>query len=548
MIEIPMRIGDTQHALRAYMSLYRTPFLGLKEYITNAAEAGLRNYEMEPSVGNHSNISITVNKKQGILIVQDGGRGISSDQMKQLPQNIHNSMKRTLLTPGEKAIGILGFGSAQANQVEFYSIVPELEDAVNYLCIDKSLENARFDQLDRRRLKHGGSFEQGTRIVLSGFGQRRKNSEAVIDAYFSASKLIPLLSETYGPLIRRGLVDIIVTYESGTRSKILKVEPPKYEGQLICDEKITLEGITLKNGAKGPGHIHLFLFVNPRGKIEKVGHYNWGVRVSSSIASSLMQLSKHTWESGRMTGEVYEDILKLTEQRDAVEIVDDTGNLEKVIDELLGVEPYLNIQTQKIKQQQDKHALDTVMRQMLKAFEAVFDDMEQAGAWVRGRQSDQTRNVSPTGAIGYPETSRPREPRSPKPEPPVPSPGGGFPLLTDNPLGDKEPVRPGRRSASFYNYDISPFRVEEEKLRSSLDKNLHIIRINSAHLEYIDAENTSEKARDRHLAFLIAKERAQEIFERMVEENTALPTDYRLLTEIAAEAYYRAIKLMDIQE
>ncbi len=302
---------------------------------------------------------------------------------------------------------------------------------------------------------------------------------------------------------------------------------------------ILIPDVIGKDEKKTEGQEHIYLFTNPKGKTEKVSHYNWGVRVSSSIGS-IVELSKKTWESGRLGGEVNEDILKLNQERTSIARQRCPQNLEKLIDELLVREPYINMNVQKYKLQQEKHELDLVMGKLLQAFDAVYEDIEQSLTWVKGKEgTDEKRKVSKTEGKGT--TIMDGEGQGSK--------KSGRPLFKDDPLSGKEiPVRRAKRSASLYNFSIQPFDLQEKELRSILDRDLHTIKINEEHPEYIDAKETSDKARDRYLAFLIAKERAQEIFERRVNENTAIGSDYRLLTEIIVEGYNRAIKLMDLQE
>ena len=84
MIEVPV-VLDQVSGLKAIQSLYTRPLLGFKEYISNSLDA---------AVNNNVNVSVTIDKRRGIIVVQDDARGIPWEQMQLLPGRIGNSFKK----------------------------------------------------------------------------------------------------------------------------------------------------------------------------------------------------------------------------------------------------------------------------------------------------------------------------------------------------------------------------------------------------------------------------------------------------------------------
>ena len=533
MIEVPV-VLDQVSGLKAIQSLYTRPLLGFKEYISNSLDA---------AVNNNVNVSVTIDKRRGIIVVQDDARGIPWEQMQLLPGRIGNSFKKTDQgTIGSKAFGLLGFGSAKVQKVELYSVIPSNPDQVSYLELTTENPNlARIDVSDKSLLKYG-PLDHGTQVVLSGL------EKDIIETYYVPNKLIPLLSATFSPSLRKGKANILVTYKaSGSGSKSTQVEPVNYNGELVVEDSILLR-VLFREEIEGTerikeieGTVGLYLFVNPKGTSERVGHFNHGVRVVPSIAS-YDQLSKNPWGLGKLSGEIDEDFLRLNPNREGLDqsLSFNGVNLETFIDCLLQREPELNSHIQKLKSQREKHDQDMFMRKLLAAMDLSYRDMEENPIWARGGKRDPVKTVSPAKESGHviPEGPGPGHPGVP-----------GRTTYIENPHGTARHVTPAKRPASLYNWSFEDFPMEEQGLRSMLDESIHNIKINQSHPEFLASKDTGkEVVHTRYIAFQVAKEMARVAFEARIKEETVLPNDYHLLTEMTSDLYHRAIKLMDIQE
>jgi anti-sigma regulatory factor (Ser/Thr protein kinase) len=104
--KIRLRIGNLGKAVLITGQAYQDPKDALNEFVSNAAdeyaEAGRR--------GERIRVVLRRRGRYPVIVVDDGGRGMDSERLRQLARNLFESTKvadpRTL---GEKGIGILAF-------------------------------------------------------------------------------------------------------------------------------------------------------------------------------------------------------------------------------------------------------------------------------------------------------------------------------------------------------------------------------------------------------------------------------------------------------
>ena len=101
-----MRIGNVAKAVLVTGQAYQDPKDALNEFVSNAADE----YVEADRRGERIRIVLRRRGRQPVIAVDDRGRGMSPDRLREVARNLFESAKagdnRTL---GEKAIGILAF-------------------------------------------------------------------------------------------------------------------------------------------------------------------------------------------------------------------------------------------------------------------------------------------------------------------------------------------------------------------------------------------------------------------------------------------------------
>jgi len=523
--KIKYEIADPSFVIKQIQQLYSNPQLAFKEYVTNSLDNGARD------------IDIFVSKTNNLIIVQDNGIGMSYQELKTLPSRIGSSSKRDIQEArGEKGFGLLGYPTVGAKQCQVYS-KKQGEDSktYNYLRMSLNDNDAFADQLTANSFNSliGGEFENGTRVYLNGI------SEEVINRFFTPSSIKAFIGEIYAPALRNDEIRLRVGY-AGKRTKLIDIVAPVYPGEKVLDTSIEID--TKKEGKPIKGKIDLYLFVNPKGTNEKVGLYNKGVKVYNSI-SSLDELSEMPWSSGKLTGDINEKFMSLTPSREAV--IRTSKRYFDFINAVKDQEEYLNEEVGRLKSDYNKHQHEDFAVNFLRTIDAIFRDMRNTRpTFVRGMEGDNLKKVIDEQANGG-STHFGTE----STEDPIIK---GRTTVKEDENGKDAFVRRARKIiSSFYQPKFDNFEVEKEHIRSELDEEFGIVRINTGHPEYLKKEkDKNEKLLKRHIAFLLSKEVAYGEFKRMIKEikNVDPVNEAHNLTEIIAEIYTKGTEIEGIDK
>jgi len=104
--QVRLRIGNLAKAVLVTGQVYRDPKDALNEFVSNAADE----YAQSGQRGERIRIVMRRKGKRPMIAIDDVGRGMSVDRLRDVARNLFESTKagddRTL---GEKAIGMLGF-------------------------------------------------------------------------------------------------------------------------------------------------------------------------------------------------------------------------------------------------------------------------------------------------------------------------------------------------------------------------------------------------------------------------------------------------------
>jgi len=527
---VPYGIGDVPFMISQVQRLYSDPHKAFKEYITNAFDSKMGDKTLT--------IVVYIDRNKGILLVQDDGKGMSAEFLASLPRRPGSSIKRGLEgVIGEKGLGILSFPSVGARACKVYSKPHNsTEDYFNYLLMtDDPSKHPWVDQITPDKLISDGAgnvFPHGTRIIMSGVPKE------TIDRYFTPAKIEDVVSNIFAPLLRQGEVVVRVGY-IGRTTKTNQVEPPKYKGELVLDERGVEVDFKDKEGRHKKGLIDFLLFVNPTGNVERVGLYNRGVMVMENLAN-LSELSHLPWLSGKLNGEINQTFLELTPSREAP--VRDHMRYPIFLRTLRLREGDLNMEVERLHQNQRKNAQQDWATKCLSTINAVWKNyLEEHSVLILGRKGDLEKKVSivtPKGANGRVGGERDEKVKIP-----------GRDHVVESIDGEKKPVRDGveREVEISQNYRpvFEDFYQENEKtLRSILDPAFGVIRINIGHEDYQRSEGKDLKVLRRYIAHLLCKEIAFGEVSKLMKDNSPVPGNnehLHLLTEMQVEFFQRCI-------
>ncbi len=521
--QVPLEIKDQMFVIDQLNFLYPHPQSAFKEYITNAIDNA---YPCKAT-----RIDVYVDKNAGCIYIIDDGIGMTLDELANIPRSIGYSSKRGIdYMRGEKAFGMLAYPSVGANRIQVFSRKNDYtEDLYNYLRMDKGERLVTVEEISPSFLPLH-EFDHGTCIALHGISPEK------IDRYFTPTFIKQLIANTFSPLLREGVIESSVGWKS-QRPRMLEVLAPEYRGEQILDDVIEISYMG-KGKVEKKGIIELLLYVNPKGTNEKVSYFNKGVRVMDSIGK-LDELSELPWKSGKLNGEINENFLTLIPSRESP--IREGSRYAIFIQSLTEKENELNQSINKLKEESSKSEYLEFGNYLLRLMDGVYRELqENFSVLVRGKKGDLEELVTPLkqsgGLTTIGEGSRESETKKP-----------GRDSLEKNPQGKSFPVKRARKVLSkHYKPSFERFNVEEEHMRSRLDEEYGLIRINVDHSEFVNsAEKKDKKIGQRYIASLFAKEVVQGEFNRNFKDGFLNPTDpnhIHLMTEVFMGMYQGIIR------
>ena len=271
--KVKLRIGSVANAVLVTGQAYQDPNDALNEFVSNAADEYVER-------GEAGRIRIVL-KRRGrypTIAVDDDGRGMSADRLREVARNLFKSVKvgneRTL---GEKAIGLLAFQQLGRRM----DIVSRAEGSTETWCLalERGSATARLEP-ERRRARPS----PGTTVFL-----REVDREVL--RMLTQRKIVDYLRRRRGEALERGMYEIEVV--EGRSAEL--VSPDEPDGVKVP--------LRTQHTLWGP--IELSLYVAPpdgaRRQVAVVG------RAGTTIIDDLTELEELAvapWSSGQVSGRI----------------------------------------------------------------------------------------------------------------------------------------------------------------------------------------------------------------------------------------------------
>ena len=467
--KVRLRIGNLAKAVLVSGQAYQDPKDALNEFVSNAAdeyaEAGRR--------GERITLVLRRKGRHPLIAVDDGGRGMSPDRLRQVAKSLFESSKagdaRTL---GEKAIGILAFQQL-GGRCDVVSRAHD-SDETWALRLERGKATA---SLERERRKPRP--EPGTTVYLSDL-----DPDAL--RVLTQRKVVDYLRLRRGPALARG--DYSIEVVEGRTGEVVTPEKP--------------DGVKLSIPAQQTlwGRLEFAFYVAPadskRRRVAVVG------RAGTTIIDDITELEEFAvppWDSDQVAGQVVFEALQQTAGRRA--IFRDREAFPVFVDAVRSVEPVVARTVEQVAREVDEQTADRlsdvvrrVFSRVLKELADIDNPMRSATGSVEGEGGGLL--VPPTAANG--NGGGPQPPRDELPslgeltsQPPNALPVPDHGARPDRARGSKLP-------------SIGP-DPEPGETRSRFDAEAGVVLYNDRHADYLLVKD-SEPALLDYLATLVAKE------------------------------------------
>ncbi|MHB1445482.1 MAG: ATP-binding protein [Acidimicrobiales bacterium] len=468
--KVRLRIGNLAKAVLVTGQAYQDPKDALNEFVSNAAdeyaEAGVR--------GGRIRVSIRRRGQRPVLAVDDDGRGMSPDRLRQIAQSLFESSKaddpRTL---GEKAIGVLAYQQL-GGRCDVISRAAESEET-HVLRLERGKATALLER-ERRRARP----VPGTTVIISDL-------DPDVLRVLTQRKVVDYLRIRRGPALARG--DYSIEVMEGRSSELVLPEKP--------------DGIRLETSAKQTlwGRIEFSLYVAPPdGKRRRVAVVGRGGTTIIDDISELDEFAGRPWASDQVAGQIVFESLQQSAGRRAV--LRDREAFPIFVTTVKSVEHAVAEAVTRVAQEVDAATADRLSDTVRRIFSRVLKELADLDNPMRSPSGTEP------GEGGVPEGPEPRggTGRDPNPDPgpddPIPD---LFPPPTDpvrRPRPDKASVSPDGRSSALPSLSPDPNPTDN---RSRFDHSTGTVLYNESHSDYLMVKD-SEAALLDYLATLVAKE------------------------------------------
>lgn len=470
--KVRLRIGNLAKAVLVTGQAYQDPKDALNEFVSNAAddyaEAGRR--------GERVRVLLRRKGKRPVIAVDDVGRGMDQDRLRQVARNLFESSKvgddRTL---GEKAIGLLAFQQL-AGCCEIVSRVEGSEETWT-LRLERGKADASLTR-ERRRARQ----LPGTTVYLSEL-------DPEVLRVLTQRKVVEYLRRRRGAALARG--DYTLEVVEGRTGELVTPEEP--EGmRLTIAPHLTLWG-----------RIEFALYVAPdsdrRRKVAVVGRA--GTTIIDDLAE-LEELEHEPWTSGQVSGQIVFEALHQSAGRRAV--LRDGDAFPVFRDAVHSVEPMVAKTIERVREVVDEETADRMSDVLRRIFGRVLKELADLenpmrtlvgtepgeGGMFEGQQPASSNGSSPRGQDKGPTpTLDELEPRS---APPTAGP--------EEPSPEARPERGRSRHLPSVAPDPAPGHA-----RSRFDAEAGTVLYNERHADYLLLKDEEPLLLD-YLATLVAKE------------------------------------------
>ena len=341
--KVHLRIGNLAKAVLVSGQAYQDPKDALNEFVSNSAdeyvEAGRR--------GERIRILLRRKGRYPVIAIDDGGRGMSPDRLREVARNLFESSKagdqRTL---GEKAIGVLAFQQLGGR----CEIVSRTENSPEtwVLRLERGKATALLEH-ERRRARSA----PGTTVLLSDL-------DPDVIRVLTQRKVVDYLRSRRGPALSRGDYEIEVV--EGRSSELVLPEKP--------------DGIRLTISPRSTlwGRIDFALYVAPadgrRRRVAVVG------RAGTSIIDDMSELDEFAgrpWDSDQVSGQIVFEALQQTAGRRA--LLRDREAFPMFVDAVKAVEGAVAQTLERVSREVDAQTSDRLSDVIRRIFDRVLKEL-----------------------------------------------------------------------------------------------------------------------------------------------------------------------------
>ncbi len=469
-----LRIGNLAKAVLVTGQAYQDPKDALNEFVSNAADE----YTETGQRGQRIRIVLRRKGKYPIIAIDDLGRGMDSDRLREIARNLFESSKvgdgRTL---GEKAIGILAFQQL-GGRCDIVSC-PEGSVTTFALRLERGKAVAALEMNERRRARQ----VPGTTVYLSDL-------DPDVLRVLTQRKVIDYLRRRRGAALARG--DYSIEVVEGRRSEIVTPEAP--DGvKLALPSRPTLWG-----------NIEFSIYVAP--DVDKHRRVSVVGRAGTTIVDDLCdveELDRPPWSSDQLSGQVVFESLQQSAGRRA--ILRDRDAFPVFLDALAAIEPIVARTIERVAREVDAQTADRLSDTVRKIFGRVLKEL----ADLENPMHTPVGSVPGVGGLLDPGTpgggAEPNHDDRADREPPTMSDLAPDPTQSDNPIeprSDPE-ARPDRtRSRGLPSIEVDPNPGPD---RSRFDVEAGRVLYSDRHPDYLFVKDDEAGLLD-YLATLVAKE------------------------------------------
>ena len=469
---VRLRIGNLAKAVLVTGQAYQDPKDALNEFVSNAADE----YAQAGMAGERIRIVLRRKGKQPVIAIDDVGRGMGPERLRQVARNLFESSKvgddRTL---GEKAIGLLAFQQLGGR----CDIVSRSHDSDETWVL--RLERGRVDAglaRERRRARQA----PGTTVYMSDL-------DPEVLRMLTQRRVVDYLRRRRGAALARG--DYSIEVCEGRTAELVTPEEP--------------DGIRLAIPAQSTlwGRIDFALYVaadaDRRHRVAVVGRA--GTTVLDDLAE-LEEFDQDPWTSGQVSGQIVFNALQQTAGRRAV--LRDRDAFPVFHDAIRSVEPAVARTLERVRQEVDEQTADRLSDAVRRVFDRVLKELADLenpmrtalgdadggdGLFASGAGERKDGMAGPAGDRPTHEPSIDELAQHPPAVPPTPE--------------TKEGARPdGTRFRHLPSIAADP---DPGHARSRFDAESGTVLYNDRHVDYLLVKDDEPALLD-YLATLVAKE------------------------------------------
>ncbi len=389
--KVQLRIGSLAKAVLVTGQAYQDPKDALNEFVSNAAD----DYAEAERAGERIRIVLRRRGRYPVLAVDDDGRGMSPDRLREVARNLFKSVKiedeRTL---GEKAIGLLAFQQLGGR----CDIVSRAEGSPDTWMLRLTRGSATAELRPEKRRARSGP---GTTVYVADLDREVLRT-------LTQRKVVDYMRKRRAAALERG--DYVIEVQEGRKVEI--VTPDKPDGVPVpLPAQRTLWGTVEFGLYVGTGN-------GARQTVAVVGKA--GTTILDSICE-LDEFSAEPWSTGQVTGRVIFPGLQQTAGRRAIVRDDDAFPL--FVEAVRAVEPRLLHLIERVNEELDRttaERLSSTLRQVFRAVLKELDDLDNPMRTYLGSEPGEGGLLAAAGAaVTDDETeptvgSLPRSTRSPR--------------------------------------------------------------------------------------------------------------------------------------